>query len=148
MTIPEAVGLILQAITYAEGGEIFVLDMGKPVKIYDLAISLIKLSGYEPGVDIPIQFTGLREGEKLYEELLMAEEGLTATKHNKIFVSQPMNLGMEELESKLNKLSKIKEVMKQVVPTYKEPDEVNKKIVNEKKETNENTQKVEATANT
>ena len=159
MTIPEAVGLILQAITYAEGGEIFVLDMGKPVKIYDLAISLIKLSGYEPGVDIPIQFTGLREGEKLYEELLMAEEGLTATKHNKIFVSQPMNLGMEELESKLNKLSKIKDndmnleeevkqVMKQVVPTYKEPDEVNKKIVNEKKETNENTQKVEATANT
>ena len=159
MTIPEAVGLILQAITYAEGGEIFVLDMGKPVKIYDLAISLIKLSGYEPGVDIPIQFTGLREGEKLYEELLMAEEGLTATKHNKIFVSQPMNLGMEELESKLNKLSKIKDndmnleeevkqVMKQVVPTYKEPDEVNKKIVNEKKGTNENTQKVEATANT
>ena len=89
----------------------------------------------------------------------MAEEGLTATKHNKIFVSQPMNLGMEELESKLNKLSKIKDndmnleeevkqVMKQVVPTYKEPDEVNKKIVNEKKGTNENTQKVEATANT
>ena len=97
----------------------------------------------------------------------MAEEGLTATKHNKIFVSQPMNLGMEELEDKLNKLSKIKDndmnleeevkqVMKQVVPTYKEPDEVNNKIVNEKKEnveiskvtTNDNNQKVEATANT
>lgn len=136
MTIPEAVGLILQAITYAKGGEIFVLDMGKPVKIYDLAISLIKLSGYEPEVDIPIEFTGLRQGEKLYEELLMAEEGLTATKHNKIFVSQPMNISIEELEEKLDELrqlddrdndinNKVKETMKQVVPTYKEPEEVN-----------------------
>ena len=146
MTIPEAVGLILQAITYAEGGEIFVLDMGKPVKIYDLAVSLIKLSGYEPGVDIQIQFTGLREGEKLYEELLMQEEGLTATKHNKIFVSKPMNIKMEELERKLQMLDKIKDedenlidevkrTMKRVVPTYKEPEEVNKKVKIEKEET-------------
>lgn len=136
MTIPEAVGLILQAVTYAKGGEIFVLDMGKPVKIYDLAVSLIKLSGYEPGVDIQIEVTGLRPGEKLYEELLMAEEGLTSTKHNKIFISQPMHMEMKELEDKLqilkglqeelNTREKIKETMKSVVPTYKEPDEVNK----------------------
>ena len=146
MTIPEAVGLILQAITYAEGGEIFVLDMGKPVKIYDLAVSLIKLSGYEPGVDIQIQFTGLREGEKLYEELLMQEEGLTATKHDKIFVSKPMNVKMEELERKLqildkikdedeNLINQVKQTMKRVVPTYREPEEVNKKVKIEKKET-------------
>ena len=146
MTIPEAVGLILQAITYAEGGEIFVLDMGKPVKIYDLAVSLLKLSGYEPGVDIQIQFTGLREGEKLYEELLMQEEGLTATKHDKIFVSKPMNVKMEELERKLqildkikdedeNLINQVKQTMKRVVPTYREPEEVNKKVKIEKEET-------------
>ena len=136
MTIPEAVQLILQAVTYAKGGEIFVLDMGEPVKIYDLAVSLIKLLGYEPNVDIPIQITGLRPGEKLYEEILMEEEGLQATKHNKIFVSKPMHLEMEELEEKLDVLSKleydenysrehIKEVMKSVVPTYKSPEEIN-----------------------
>lgn len=141
MTIPEAVGLILQAVTYANGGEIFVLDMGEPVKIYDLAVSLIKLSGYEPGVDIQIEFSGLRPGEKLYEELLMAEEGLTSTKHNKIFISKPMHMEMEELEDKLHILGeleydneyskgKIKETMKNVVPTYKEPDEVNKVKLN------------------
>ena len=136
MTIPEAVGLILQAVTYAKGGEIFVLDMGEPVKIYDLAVSLIKLSGYEPEVDIPIQVTGLRPGEKLYEELLMAEEGLTATKHNKIFVSEPMHMEMKELEEKLELLQeleymnnytkeKVKTTMKQIVSTYREPEEVN-----------------------
>lgn len=136
MTIPEAVGLILQAVTYAKGGEIFVLDMGEPVKIYDLAVSLIKLSGYEPDVDIPIQVTGLRPGEKLYEELLMAEEGLTATKHNKIFVSEPMHMEMKELEEKLELLQeleymnnytkeKVKTTMKQIVSTYREPEEVN-----------------------
>ena len=137
MTIPEAVQLILQAATYAEGGEIFVLDMGEPVKIYDLAVSLIKLSGLEPNVDIPIKITGLRPGEKLYEELLMSEEGLTATKHDKIFVSKPMHFEMEELEKKLDTLraleydkdfsrEKVKETMKEVVPTYKDPKEVNK----------------------
>lgn len=136
MTIPEAVQLILQAVTYAKGGEIFVLDMGEPVKIYDLAKSVIKLSGLEPEVDIPIKITGLRPGEKLYEELLMAEEGLTATKHDKIFVSEPMCLEMQALEEKLEILSKleydenyskenIKVIMKDVVPTYKDPEEVN-----------------------
>ena len=138
MTIPEAVQLILQAVTYAEGGEIFVLDMGEPVKIYDLAVSLIKLLGYGPNVDIPIQITGLRPGEKLYEEILMEEEGLEATKHDKIFISQPVHLEMKELEKKLKALAKleydenysreyVKEVMKDVVPTYKEPKEVNVK---------------------
>ena len=137
MTIPEAVQLILQAATYAEGGEIFVLDMGQPVKIYDLAVSLIKLSGLEPNVDIAIKITGLRPGEKLYEELLMSEEGLTATKHDKIFVSKPMHFEMKELEEKLDVLraleydkdfsrDAIKQTMKSVVPTYKDPKEVNK----------------------
>lgn len=144
MTIPEAVQLILQAVTYAEGGEIFVLDMGEPVKIYDLAVSLIKLLGYEPNVDIPIQITGLRPGEKLYEEILMEEEGLQATKHNKIFVSQPMHLEMKELQEKLNILDEleydenysrnyIKQVMKDVVPTYKDPKEVNEKEKEERR---------------
>jgi len=137
MTIPEAVQLILQAVTYAKGGEIFVLDMGEPVKIYDLAVSLIKLLGYEPNVDIPIEITGLRPGEKLYEEILMSEEGLTSTKHNKIFITEPMSITMEELEGKLEKLkellklekdenSEVKKYIKEIVPTFKEPEEVNK----------------------
>lgn len=139
MTIPEAVQLILQAVTYAKGGEIFVLDMGEPVKIYDLAVSLIKLLGYEPNVDIPIEITGLRPGEKLYEEILMSEEGLTSTKHDKIFISKPMHMEMTELEEKLNILKEleynekysnenIKNVMKEVVTTYREPEEVNNKV--------------------
>ena len=138
MTIPEAVQLILQAVTYAKGGEIFVLDMGEPVKIYDLAVSLIKLLGYEPNVDIPIEITGLRPGEKLYGEILMSEEGLTSTKHDKIFISKPMHMEMAELEEKLNVLKEleynekysnenIKNTMKEVVTTYKEPEEVNNK---------------------
>jgi len=138
MTIPEAVQLILQAVTYAKGGEIFVLDMGEPVKIYDLAVSLIKLLGYEPNVDIPIEITGLRPGEKLYEEILMSEEGLTSTKHNKIFITEPMSITMEELEEKLEKLkellklekdenSEVKRHIKEIVPTFKEPEEVNNK---------------------
>lgn len=134
MTIPEAVQLILQAVTYAKGGEIFVLDMGEPVKIYDLAVSLIRLMGYEPNVDIPIIITGLRPGEKLYEELLMAEEGLVSTKHDKIFITQPMHLEEKELNEKLYELGnikynedysieKVKEVMANVVPMYHEPEE-------------------------
>lgn len=138
MTIPEAVSLVLQAMSYAKGGEVFVLDMGEPVKIYDLAVSLIKLSGLEPNVDIEIKITGLRPGEKLYEELLMSEEGLTKTSHDKIFIGQPSSITYEQLLIKLEKLKeiiqdesisigKIKSTMKQVVPTYKEPEEVNKK---------------------
>lgn len=97
MTIPEAVSLVLQAMSYAKGGEIFVLDMGEPVKIYDLAVSLIKLSGLEPNVDIPIEITGLRPGEKLYEELLMSEEGLQTTAHNKIFIGKPSDITYEQM---------------------------------------------------
>ena len=132
MTIPEAVQLILQAVTYAEGGEIFVLDMGEPVRIYDLAESLIKLMGYVPNEDIEIKITGLRPGEKLYEELLMAEEGLTSTRHEKIFISKPIEVSQKEIKEALEELDtvqynknysikKVKEIMKEVVPTYHEP---------------------------
>ena len=137
MTIPEAVELILQAITYANGGEIFVLDMGEPVKIYDLAVSLIKLSGYVPDEDIKIKITGLRPGEKLYEEILMGEEGLQKTSHNKIFVAEPMDITMEDIDKKLEKLrflldkkdikfQDIKDTIKEVVPTYHEQEKYNK----------------------
>lgn len=137
MTIPEAVELVLQAMTYADGGEIFVLDMGEPVKIYDLAESLIKLSGYIPNEDIEIKVTGLRPGEKLYEELLMGEEGLEKTAHDKIFVAEPLDITMENIEEKLNLLNTLLEKenvnkqeiidsFKEIVPTYKEPEEVNK----------------------
>ena len=132
MTIPEAVQLILQAVTYAEGGEIFVLDMGEPVRIYDLAESLIKLMGYVPNEDIEIKITGLRPGEKLYEELLMAEEGLTSTRHEKIFISKPIEVSQRDIKEALGALdtiqynknysiNKVKEIMKEVVPTYHEP---------------------------
>ena len=131
MTIPEAVGLVLQATTYAKGGEIFVLDMGEPVKIYDLAVSLIKLSGLQPDVDIPIKITGLRPGEKLYEEILMSEEGLRSTAHSKIFIAKPSKINMKDIEKKIEilekmvkdenmKLADIKDNMKKIVPTYKE----------------------------
>ena len=131
MTIPEAVELILQAITYANGGEIFVLDMGEPVKIYDLAQSLIRLSGYIPNEDIKIKITGLRPGEKLYEELLMGEEGLQKTAHNKIFVAEPLDITMNDIEEKLEKLNVLlnkenanlddcKKTIKEIVPTYQE----------------------------
>ncbi|WZL73663.1 nucleoside-diphosphate sugar epimerase/dehydratase [Clostridiaceae bacterium 35-E11] len=128
MTIPEAVQLVIQAGAMAEGGEIFVLDMGAPVKIVDLARDLIKLSGFEPDVDIEIAFTGLRPGEKLYEELLMAEEGLTNTKHEKIFIGQPLAIDMIQLKKELSVLSSILEIeekeliepiIKKLVPTYR-----------------------------
>lgn len=126
MTIPEAVQLVLQAGAMAEGGEIFVLDMGEPVKIYDLAKNLIKLSGFEPGVDIPIEFTGLRPGEKLYEELLLAEEGIQATKNNKIYVAQPLYTDLAMLKREIDYLKDIlmtnadeaRDYIKVIVPNY------------------------------
>jgi FlaA1/EpsC-like NDP-sugar epimerase len=127
MTIPEASQLVLQAGAYASGGEIFVLDMGKPVKIYDLAFDLIRLSGFVPNEDIKIEVTGLRPGEKLYEELLMSEEGLTNTKHEKIFIGKStfsdigiMKEKMSELSSVLEKddLNLLIEKIEEIVPTY------------------------------
>ncbi len=136
MTIPEAVALVLQSITYAKGGEIFVLNMGDPVKIYDLATSLIELSGLELGKDIEIEITGLRPGEKLYEELLMDEENLEKTEHEKIFITEPMDFTMNDIEEKLDEFryildnditdkEVIKDTMKKCVPTYRNPQEVN-----------------------
>ena len=126
MTIPEAVSLILQAFCYAEGGEIFVLDMGEPVKIYDLAKKLIRYKGYEPNVDIPIKITGLRPGEKLYEELLMEEEGLKATPNKLIHIGKPIEMDDKEFFKKLDKLisasyknnNDIKEKVTTIVDTY------------------------------
>ena len=144
MTIPEAVGLVLQAMTYAKGGEIFVLDMGKPVKIYDLAESLIRLAGLVPNKDIRIEVTGLRPGEKLYEEVLMSEEGLDKTSHNKIFIAEPLDITMKDIDKKLDILSEelkkenlqyddIKETIKKVVPTFRDPEVLNKKKLEESK---------------
>ena len=126
MTIPEAVSLILQAFCYAEGGEIFVLDMGEPVKIYDLAKKLIRYKGYEPNVDIPIKITGLRPGEKLYEELLMEEEGLKATPNKLIHIGKPIEMDDAKFFKKLDKLitasyknnNDIKEKVTTIVDTY------------------------------
>ena len=127
MTIPEAVSLVLQAGAYAKGGQIFVLDMGEPVRIYDLAYNLIKLSGLEPGVDIEIVETGLRPGEKLFEERLMEEEGLQKTANGSISIARPIPLDVEAFWTMLDKLYKeaymetddMKESVKQLVPTYK-----------------------------
>lgn len=127
MLIPEAAQLVLQAGAFAKGGEVFVLDMGKPVKIYDLACDLIRLSGLEPNRDIKIVFTGLRPGEKLYEELLMSEEGLEDTVHKKIYVGKPTFEDMDTLKEKLeqlqnlldlNDIREIKHQMQKIVPTY------------------------------
>lgn len=134
MTIPEAAQLVLQAGAYAKGGEIFVLDMGQPVKIYDLAENLIRLSGYIPNEEIEIKVTGLRPGEKLYEELLMDEEGLSETPHKKIFIGKPGEFKLERVKSNINELldvvklgnkEKLREKLQEVVPTYKNPDEDN-----------------------
>lgn len=107
MTIPEAVSLVLQAGAYAKGGEIFVLDMGEPVKIDDMARNLIKLSGYEPDIDIKIEYTGLRPGEKLFEELLMKEEGMQDTPNKLIHIGKPIELDEEKF---FNQLGHLKEV--------------------------------------
>jgi len=126
MTIPEASRLVLQAGAMAQGGEIFVLDMGKPVKIVDLAKQLIELSGLEPDVDITITYTGLRPGEKLYEELLLSEEGTIETSHSEIFVAKPSEIDFDELLQKILKFEDeienkedIVQRLKQLVPTYK-----------------------------
>lgn len=132
MTIPEAVGLVLQAAFYAEGGEIFVLDMGDPVKIDDMARKLIRLSGLEPDVDIEIVYTGLRPGEKLFEEMLMNEEGLKETPNKLIHIGQPIQMDDAVVNGKIVELGKaswqesetIKAILASVVPTYK-PNLVN-----------------------
>ncbi len=126
MTIPEAVSLVLQAGSYADDGEIFVLDMGEPVRIDDLARNMIKLSGFEPDVDIAVEYTGLRPGEKLYEELLMAEEGLKKTDNDMIFIGQLEDIDSEWFESKLHDLKlacetndcDIRKLVRELVPTY------------------------------
>ncbi len=131
MTIPEAVSLVLQAGAYAKGGEIFVLDMGEPVKILDLAQNLIKLSGFRVGEDIKIEFTGLRPGEKLYEELLMEEEGMKDTANKMIHIGKPIELDEHEFFVQLKELkdecqienSDIRPLIRKIVPTYHSAEE-------------------------
>ena len=127
MTIPEAVSLVLQAGAYAAGGEIFVLDMGEPVKIDTLARNLIKLSGFQPDEDIKVEYTGLRPGEKLFEEKLMAEEGLKRTQNEKIHIGCPIAFDMEHFLEQMQDLTEaayenradIRERVEQIVNTYK-----------------------------
>lgn len=143
MTIPEAVSLVLEAGAFAKGGEIFVLDMGEPVKIADLAKNLIRLSGYTLGVDMDIKYTGLRPGEKLYEELLVKEEGIQKTENNLIYIGKPLEFdevhflsGLRELEeAAMNESLSVKQIVSEIVPTYhirqedlKRDEEVNKEL--------------------
>ena len=131
MTIPEAVTLVLQAGAFAKGGEIFVLDMGQPVKISDLARNMIRLSGFEPDVDIPIVYTGLRPGEKLYEELLMDEEGLQKTANDLIYIGQKINFDVDQFHAQLESLRELTEGQESLlrsriqtlVPTYAPPSQ-------------------------
>ena len=126
MTIPEAVSLVLTAGRMAKGGEICILDMGEPVKIYDLACNLIKMKGYRPEEDIQIEIVGLRPGEKLYEELLMAEEGLQETENQKIHIGKPIEIDEEEFLKKLDRLidkaednmADIRKDIKEICTTY------------------------------
>jgi len=126
MTIPEAVSLVIQAGAFANGGEIFVLDMGKPVRIADLATDLIRLSGFEPGVDITVEYTGLREGEKLFEELLTDEESVTATIHERIFIGKPADMDLDELARHIERFEQvmnesrgnIRKMIESIVPLY------------------------------
>ena len=130
MTIPEAVSLVMLAGTYAHGGEIFVLDMGSPVKIDTLARNMIKQAGYKPDVDIKIEYTGLRPGEKLYEEKLMAEEGLKKTENNLIFIGSPIPFDTDEFMTNLDDLMKaaysntedIRQKVAEIVTTYHPAD--------------------------
>ena len=132
MTIPEAVSLVLQAGYYARGGEIFILDMGEPVKIDTMARNMIRLSGYEPDVDIRIEYTGLRPGEKLYEELLMKEEGLQETANKLIHIGKPIEMDDGEFREQLLRLEEackdetgnMKDLVAEIVPTYKRKIEV------------------------
>ncbi len=127
MTIREAVSLVLQAGVYARGGEIFVLDMGKPMHILDLAINMIQLSGYKVDEDIKVEFTGLRPGEKMYEELLMKEEGLKETANKLIYIGKPIEFDTNKFEAQMKALEEasdkeaenIRELVKDIVPTYK-----------------------------
>jgi FlaA1/EpsC-like NDP-sugar epimerase len=134
MTIPEAVQLVLQAATMAEQSEVFVLDMGEPVKIIELAENMIRLSGHQPYKDIDIIETGLRSGEKLYEELLIASEDLVSTPNKKIFIECQHRISHQEIQQKLKRIGealgsesecRLRAVMHEVVPTFKDPDEVN-----------------------
>ncbi|MHB1126543.1 MAG: polysaccharide biosynthesis protein [Bacillota bacterium] len=131
MTIPEAVQLVIQAGAMATGGEIFILDMGEPVKIIDLVRDLIRLSGLEPDKDIQIVFTGIRPGEKLYEELLSADEGTTTTKHKRIYVARPNGIDPLAMEALVTRVSRkgfsespeeIFEMLKRVLPEYHKPE--------------------------
>ena len=132
MTIPEAVSLVLQAGYYAKGGEIFILDMGEPVKIDTMARNMIRLSGYEPDVDIKVVYTGLRPGEKLYEELLMKEEGLQETANRLIHIGKPIEMGDEKFAAQLERLKEaceaetenMKDIVAEIVPTYRKKLEV------------------------
>ena len=142
----------------AQRGELFVLDMGKPVKIYDLAVNMIRLSGFVPEVDIKIEEIGLRPGEKLYEELLMKNETLDKTTNNMIFVEKDTPLTRAQVDAKIDILcravreterdiasTKIKEAMKQVVPTFRDPEDINRSAMNSEEMKDANAQSANAT---